>query len=97
MINCHGYLLYVKIIIMKEIQLIQKGDLILIKPTLLEDMVNVGFSKKQIKKFCDKYINTTQKAYNIYYDTLNGTNQWWVTVDLCAEIPLSSCVKINNL
>jgi hypothetical protein len=80
---------------MKEVQLIQKGDLIQIKPTLFQDMVNVGFNKKQIKKFCNKYINTTQKVYNIYYDTLNGTNQWWVTVDLCAEIPLSSCVKIN--
>lgn len=80
---------------MKEIQLIQKGDIIQIKNTLMKDMINAGFDKNKIKKFVNKYVNTTQKVYNIYYDYLNETNQWWVTIDLCTEIPLSSCVKIN--
>lgn len=72
---------------------IEIGDSIKIKPNLSEVLVKYGFEETEIQSFCERFENTEQVAHDVYFDSDNNTNTYWVTVDLCCEIPLECCEK----
>lgn len=75
---------------------IQTGDTIIIKHNLMSELVKYGFNESEQKGFVERFVGTTQKALSVYEDEDNGTNAFWVTVDLCCEVPMSACEKINK-
>lgn len=70
---------------------IVKLDKIKIKDNLTEELKKLGFDlipQDRMKKF----EGTEQTAYDIWKDT---DGQIYVTVELCCEIPIQCCEKID--
>lgn len=70
---------------------IEKGDQILIKDNLMEELVKTGFNADEMVGFVNRFKGSQQTAYDVYE---LEPNKWFVTGDLCCEIPMSSCEKI---
>ena len=75
---------------------IKKGDKIRIKENLMAELVKFGFKPNEMADFVNHFINTEQTVLDVYHDTDNGTNSLWVTVEMCCEIPISSCEIIKH-
>lgn len=84
-------------------QEIKKGDKIIIKSNLMDELIRVGFSSEEMKSFVEEFEGKECIAYDIYQDIdkdiagikIEGSNEWYVTVDLCCEIPLNACELIK--
>jgi hypothetical protein len=78
---------------------IKKGDKIRIKENLMEELVRCGFNKDEMKSFVKRFKGKTVKALDVYQDVdkdfdgikIEGSNEWYVTVELCCEVPLNAC------
>lgn len=78
---------------------IKKGDKIRIKDNLMDELIRVGFNKDEMASFVDEFKGKICKAHDVYQDTdqkingviIEGTNEWFVTVDLCCETPINAC------
>ncbi|BES63113.1 hypothetical protein [Dysgonomonas capnocytophagoides] len=83
---------------------IKKGDKIRIKDNLMDELIRVGFDRGEITSFVDEFKGKKCKALEVYQDTdqeingvlIEGTNEWFVTVDLCCEIPINACEAIQT-
>lgn len=83
--------------------LIKKGDTIRIKDNLMEEFIRCGYREHTVKLLVDEFRGKTVKALNVYQDVdtsicgipLKGTNEWFVTVELGCEIPLTACELIE--
>lgn len=74
---------------------IKKGDKIRIKENLMEELVKVGFNRSEMESFVERFKGTEQTAYDVYFDAPPSTGEWFATVEMCCEIPLSACELIN--
>lgn len=83
--------------------IIKKGDIIRIKENLMDELVRCGFDKIEMKSFVRRFKGKTKKVLDIYQDVdsefngvkINGSNEWYVTVELCCEIPLNACELVK--
>lgn len=79
--------------------LIKKGDKIKIKENLMEEFIRCGFNKDDIESFVNEFKGKTTEALDVWQDTdkqidgkvFRGSNEWFVTIDLCCEVPINSC------
>lgn len=84
---------------------IKKGDTIRIKQNLMEELIRCGFDKESMAHFVKKFKGKTVKALDVWQDIdkeiggkiFKGSNEWFVTIDLCCEIPINSCELSNNI
>lgn len=70
---------------------IKKGDLITIKPNVAEELRRMEFTSPDN---LNDLIGTTQTAYDVYEadkDQFDGNSEWFVTIDLCVEVPIAAC------
>jgi len=82
---------------------IKKGDKVRIKENLMDELVRLGFNKEEMKSFVRRFKGRTVEALDVYQDVDNefagvkieGSNEWYVTVELCCEVPLSACELIE--
>lgn len=72
------------------------GDDFVVKDNLLEQLAYHNFDKKEMRAFVEAFVGKTVKALDVYYDKDNGTKSWWVTVDLCCEVPIVCCELIKE-
>lgn len=79
---------------------IKKGDKVRIKNNLMDELVRLGFNREEMKGFVKRFTGRVETALDIYQDKdvvidgeviSEGTLEWYVTVDLCCDIPLSAC------
>lgn len=79
---------------------IKKGDKVRIKDNLMDELVRLGFDREEMKGFVKRFQGRTETALDVYQDKgviidgeviCEGTLEWYVTVDLCCEIPLNAC------
>lgn len=78
-------------------QLINVGDNILIKENLMEELVKYGFREKEMESFVERFKGTEQVALDVYQDEDGyGNIVWYVTVELCCEIPINACELITK-
>lgn len=83
---------------------IKKGDTISIKDNLMEELIRCGFKADKVKYFVKRFKCKTVQALDVYQDvdqefddiTFKGTYEWYVTVELCCEIPLTACELVVN-
>jgi hypothetical protein len=76
---------------------IKKGDKILIKDNLMEELVKVGFDKIEMEPFVERFKGKVETAYDVYEDEdSKGNKVTFVTVELCCEVPLNACELIIN-
>jgi len=82
---------------------IKRGDKIYIKENLMDELVRCGFNKEEMKSFVKRFKGKNLKALDVYQDTdqeingvkIDGSNEWYVTVELCCEIPISACELVK--
>lgn len=82
---------------------IKKGDKIIIKENLMDELVRCGFDKEEMKSFVKKFKGKTAKALDVYQDIdkeisgreFKGSGEWYVTVELCCEVPLGACELVS--
>ena len=80
-------------------QEIKVGDRVLIKDNLMEELVRIGFDEKEMGSFVERFKGKTETVLDVYQDAdieisgvkIEGTNEWFVTVELCCEIPINAC------
>lgn len=71
---------------------IKRGDKIRIKENLMDELVRCGFNKEEMKPFVRRFKGKKAIAYDVYlYKNSKGSEEMYVTVDLCCEIPLAAC------
>lgn len=70
---------------------IKKGDKIRVNNTLKDEMKKLDFNDDIITTFVNRFVNTEQTVYTVWYDDLG---QGYATIDMCCEIPLQCCDKI---
>lgn len=77
---------------------IKKGDDIRIKDSLMDELVRCGFNKEEMIPFVRSWKGKTCKALDVYQDAdeINGSNEWYVTVDVCCEIPIEACEVVED-
>jgi len=81
---------------------IKKGDIIRIKENLMNEFIRCGFSHDDVQHLVSETVGKTKKALDIWQDVdkeidgkhLKGSNEWFVTIDLCCEIPIKACELI---
>lgn len=66
------------------------GDTIRVLGTLYERMVAIGFEKNACDTFRTKYTGRTFQALDVWQDD----GQWYVTIEMCVEIPAECCQKL---
>ncbi len=80
-------------------KIIKKGDKIRIKDNLLEELIRVGFNAESMEPFVKMFKGKVVEAVDVYQDVdqkvgdllIEGSNEWFVTVELCCEVPLAAC------
>nr|DAD92301.1 MAG TPA: UBA domain protein [Myoviridae sp. ct9MV2] len=79
---------------------IKKGDKVRIKDNLMDELVRLGFDREEMEGFVKHFQGRVETALDVYQDKgvvidgeviSEGTLEWYVTVDLCCEIPLNAC------
>lgn len=78
-----------------ENTIIKQGDTIRIKENLMEELIRLGFKKDEMEGFVKVWKGKTATALDVYTDNDNGTNEIFVTVELCCEIPLTACELVS--
>ena len=74
---------------------INKGDYVLIKDNLRTELERMGFTNPDAGSHL---VGTVQTAYDVYEsdkDQFDGKSEWFVTVDLCMEIPIAACELVK--
>lgn len=82
---------------------IKKGDTIRIKENLMDELVRCGFNKEEMQSFVQQFEGKIVKALDVYQDVdkhfdgikIEGSNEWFVTVELCCEVPLNACELVE--
>ena len=100
--RCWLYCVRVRFIKIMEVN-IKKGDKIRIKENLMDELVRCGFNKEEMKSFVKRFKGKTVKALDVYQDVdkefdgvkIEGSNEWYVTVELCCEVPLNACELVG--
>lgn len=72
--------------------MIKKGDKIKVKENVVSELLKLGFEESSAKSM-SIFENTKQTAYDVYEDEDNK-GQFYVTVDLCCEIPVQCCERV---
>lgn len=72
---------------------IKKGDKIIINDNLREELIRLGF--KNDPAFIKRFKGAKCTVIDVYLDDDSG--EYFVAVDLGCEIPVSACIKLNNL
>jgi Ftsk gamma domain. len=84
---------------------IKKGDKVRIKDNLMDELVRLGFNREEMKGFVERFKGKVEEALDVYQDKgvvidgeviSEGNLEWYVTVDLCCEIPLNACELATN-
>jgi hypothetical protein len=78
---------------------IKKGDTIRIKENLMDEFIRCGFSEVDVEQLVSEVKGKTRVAFDVWQDVdkviddkqFKGSGEWYVTIDLCCEIPLAAC------
>lgn len=81
---------------------IKKGDKVRIKENLMDELVRCGFNERKMELFVERFSGKTVTALDVYKDVdiylggvkIEGSNEWFVTVELCCEVPINACELI---
>lgn len=82
---------------------IKTGDQIIVKENLMNELVRCGFNEQEMESFVERFKGKKLKVLNVYQDVdkevygvfIPGSNEWYVTVEMCCEIPLDACELIE--
>lgn len=74
---------------------IKVGDKVKIKSNLRAELSRLRFIPTAIDKTVDRWQGKTLEALDVYIDKDNGTNEYFVTVELCVEIPINCCELVK--
>jgi hypothetical protein len=81
---------------------IKPGDVIRVKENVKEELDRLEFEETDTEEIVKNCQGKTFKVLDVWFDedtnfrgiVLEGSNEWFVTIDLCVEIPINACEKV---